>query len=148
MNSTDDHYTYVVRPGVPDVGTFRSLRRAAGMSDRSAEAVAQGLPHTWHGVVVEAAPQDDPAAGRIAGMGRIVGDGGACFQIVDVCVLPEHQGRGLGTRIMAELTGELERRAPATAYVSLIADGDAHRLYARFGFTGTAPRSIGMHRTV
>ncbi|GAA1752289.1 hypothetical protein [Luedemannella helvata] len=38
------------------------------------------------------------------------------------------------------------RRAPATAYLSLIADGEAHRLYRRYGFTDTAPASIGMYR--
>ncbi|MEV0726545.1 GNAT family N-acetyltransferase [Micromonospora purpureochromogenes] len=37
------------------------------------------------------------------------------LQVVDICVLPEHQGRGLGKRVMAELTAELESRAPAGA---------------------------------
>lgn len=125
--------------------TFRRLRTGAGMSDRPAAAVAAGLPNTWHGVTVHLGPAPD---GEVVGMGRIVGDGGSVFQIADVCVLPEHQGRGLGGRIMALLTAELESRAPAGAYVSLIADGDAHRLYARYGFTGTAPHSVGMHRLV
>ncbi|MEU1420848.1 GNAT family N-acetyltransferase [Kitasatospora sp. NPDC005751] len=139
MTSTSDHYE--LRAGVPDVDTFRRLRTGAGMSDRPAAAVAAGLPHTWHGVTVH-------LDGRVVGMGRIVGDGGSVFQIADVCVLPEHQGRGLGGRIMALLTAELESRAPAGAYVSLIADGDAHRLYARYGFRETAPHSVGMHRLV
>ncbi|MFJ9951903.1 GNAT family N-acetyltransferase [Kitasatospora sp. NPDC091207] len=139
MNAIPDHYE--LRVGVPDVDTFRRLRTGAGMSDRPAEAVAAGLPHTWHGVTVH-------HDGEVVGMGRIVGDGGSVFQIADVCLLPEHQGRGLGGRIMALLTAELERRAPAGAYVSLIADGDAHRLYARYGFTETAPHSVGMHRLV
>ncbi|MEU6237458.1 GNAT family N-acetyltransferase [Kitasatospora sp. NPDC047058] len=138
----DSSGTYNVRSGVPDVATFRHLRTAAGLSDRPAAAVAAGLPHTWYGVTVHTEDGDT------VGMGRIVGDGGSVFQITDVCVLPDHQGRGLGGRIMAGLTAELERRAPAGAYVSLIADGDAHRLYARFGFTGTAPHSVGMHRLV
>ncbi|WP_329491429.1 GNAT family N-acetyltransferase [Kitasatospora sp. NBC_01246] len=139
MTSASDHYE--LRAGVPDVDTFRRLRTGAGMSDRPAAAVAAGLPHTWHGVTVH-------LDGRVVGMGRIVGDGGSVFQIADVCVLPEHQGRGLGGRIMALLTAELESRAPAGAYVSLIADGDARRLYARYGFRETAPHSVGMHRLV
>ncbi|MFI9332047.1 GNAT family N-acetyltransferase [Kitasatospora sp. NPDC052868] len=132
---------YELRSGVPDVDTFRRLRTGAGMSDRPAAAVAAGLPNTWYGVTVH-------HEGRTVGMGRVVGDGGSVFQIVDVCVLPEHQGRGLGRRIMARLTAELESRAPAGAYVSLIADGPAHHLYAQYGFTPTAPRSAGMHRLV
>ncbi|WP_045700821.1 GNAT family N-acetyltransferase [Streptomyces rubellomurinus] len=140
MDDTIDPYE--LRAGVPDVATFRGLRTGAGMTDRPAEAVAAGLANTWHGVTVH-----HPEAG-IVGMGRVVGDGGTVYQIADVCVLPEHQGRGLGARIMAELTGALEQRAVPGAYVSLIADGPAHRLYSRFGFVPTAPHSIGMHRLV
>ncbi|MER6361757.1 GNAT family N-acetyltransferase [Kitasatospora sp. NPDC001527] len=139
MQSSNDPYE--MRTGVPDVATFRHLRTASGMSDRPAEAVAAGLPNSWFGVT---AHHD----GEPVGMGRIVGDGGVVFQIADVCVLPAHQGRGLGGRIMARLTAELEERAPKGAYVSLIADGEAHRLYARYGFVGAAPASVGMHRRV
>ncbi|MEV6976058.1 GNAT family N-acetyltransferase [Kitasatospora sp. NPDC093806] len=136
-----DNDPYVLVEGVPDVATFRHLRTASGMSDRPAEAVAAGLPNTWFGVTVH-------RDGEPIGMGRIVGDGGVVFQIADVCVLPDHQGRGLGKRIMARLTAELEQRAPKGAYVSLIADGDAHRLYGKYGFVETAPYSVGMHRLV
>ncbi|MFB7620704.1 GNAT family N-acetyltransferase [Kitasatospora sp. NPDC056181] len=140
MNDATD--SYELRSGVPDVDTFRHLRTASGMSDRPAAAVAAGLPQTWYGVTVHTGD------GRTVGMGRIVGDGGMVFQIADVCVLPAHQGRGLGGRIMAGLVAELERRAVPGAYVSLIADGDAHRLYTKHGFVGTAPHSVGMHRLV
>lgn len=51
-------------------------------------------------------------------------------------------------RITAELVGELERRAPDRAHVSLIADGDAQFLYEKFGFRPTALASVGMYRTV
>ncbi|WP_425580442.1 GNAT family N-acetyltransferase [Streptomyces thermocarboxydovorans] len=84
--------------------------------------------------------------GRPVGMGRIIGDGGCFFQIVDICVLPEHQGKGLGRAVLQALTDELERRAPARSYISLIADGDARHLYREFDFTDRAPDSIGMAR--
>ncbi|MER5770802.1 GNAT family N-acetyltransferase [Streptomyces sp. NPDC001985] len=146
MNRNSDSYRrdgdpYELRVGVPAVELYGRLRGAAGLTVWPVEAAVIGLPATWHGVTVH-------HGGETVGMGRIVGDGGCFFQVVDICVLPEHQGRGLGKRIMAELTGELERRAPAGAYVSLIADGEARRLYARYGFTETAPASVGMHRRV
>ena len=47
---------------------------------------------------------------------------------------------------MQALVDELDRRAPSSAYISLIADGDAHHLYRKFGFIDTAPGSIGMYR--
>ncbi len=136
----DANGPYQVRAGVPSGEVFRRLRTAAGLSDKTPEAVELALPHTWYGVILY--HQDNPI-----GMGRVIGDGGTAFQIVDVCVHPAHQGHGLGTRIMAALTEELERRAPATAYVSLIADGPARFLYEKFGFADTATHgSIGMYR--
>jgi ribosomal protein S18 acetylase RimI-like enzyme len=77
-------------------------------------------------------------------MGRVIGDGGTAFQIVDIAVEPGHQGRGLGKRIVAALVDHLRANAPASAYVSLIADGDAQHLYAKYGFAPVAPASIGM----
>ncbi|MFF8957918.1 GNAT family N-acetyltransferase [Streptomyces sp. NPDC014894] len=132
---------YEVRVGVPSVDTYRHLRGAAGLGAKPVAAAEAGLPNTWHGVTVHHGDET-------VGMGRVVGDGGCFFQVVDICVLPGHQGQGLGKLIMAELVGEMERRAPAGAYVSLIADGDARHLYAKFGFTETAPASVGMHRLV
>ncbi|QNP63038.1 GNAT family N-acetyltransferase [Streptomyces genisteinicus] len=145
MQNIDDPYgsdPYDLIEGVPSVEDFRRLRTDAGLSDKAPEAVALALPNTWYGVVLR-------HRGEPIGMGRVIGDGGTAFQVTDVCVHPGHQGRGLGRRVMAALTAELERRAPATAYVSLIADGPARHLYAKFGFAETtAHDSIGMYRVM
>jgi hypothetical protein len=45
---------------------------------------------------------------------------------------------------VAGLVDRLRETVPAEAYVSLIADGEANRLYAQYGFAPTAPASIGM----
>ena len=45
---------------------------------------------------------------------------------------------------MGALVDRLRARVPDGAYVSLMADGEAHRLYAQYGFELTAPRSVGM----
>jgi GNAT superfamily N-acetyltransferase len=79
-------------------------------------------------------------------MGRIIGDGGCFFQVVDIAVIPEHQGKGLGKKNKAALTAHLDNHAPRSAYVSLLADGGAHQLYRYYGFVETAPESIGMYR--
>ena len=131
---------YVIAAEVPTVDDYRRLRVIAGLSPRSEMAARAGLPNTVVGVIVR---RDAEAVG----MGRAVGDG-LFFQIVDIAVDPAHQGRGLGKAIMAKLMGELESIAPAEAYVSLIADGAAHRLYAQYGFEPTAPASIGMARWI
>lgn len=36
-------------------------------------------------------------------MGRVIGDGGWYFHIIDMAVLPEHQHRGLGNAILTWL---------------------------------------------
>ena len=80
-------------------------------------------------------------------MGRIIGDGGCFLQVVDIAVVPDRQGQGLGKAVMQQLDEWLRGHAVG-AYVSLIADGQAHRLYAQFGFALTAPRSVGMAKVV
>ncbi|MDP3314691.1 MAG: GNAT family N-acetyltransferase [Devosia sp.] len=80
------------------------------------------------------------------GMGRVIGDGGTAFQVSDIAVLPEHQKRGLGKRIVEALVGWLRANAPKSAYISLIADGPAKDLYAQFGFRPVEQHgSVGMY---
>ena len=129
--------TYDLRAETPPVEVYQHLRVATGLSPKATAAAAAGLAGTWYAVV---AYHD----GHPVGMGRVIGDGGTAFQIVDMCVLPEHQKRGLGKGIMTALMAHLRQRAPHTAYVSLIADGTARHLYAQYGFAETAPASVGM----
>ena len=131
--------TYELRYEPPSVDDYCRLRLQTGLGAKSAEAAKLGLAGTWFGVSVV-------HGGRAVGMGRIIGDGGLFFQIVDIGVLPEHRGKGLGKRIMGALVERLEEAAPRSAFVSLLADGEAHRLYRNYGFEPTAPDSIGMRR--
>jgi GNAT superfamily N-acetyltransferase len=132
---------YSLRNSTPTVEIYCQLRRACGLSPMPEAAAQAGLPNSVYAVQVFCGDQP-------VGMGRIIGDGGCFYQIVDMAVLPEHQGRGLGKRIMAALVSHLEASAVKGAYVSLIADGRAHELYAQFGFNPTAPKSIGMARFI
>jgi len=129
--------SYVVGLRTPSVADYQRLRAVAGLTQRSAERAAVGLANTFIGVVIE-------AGGRAIGMGRVIGDGALFFQVVDLAVEPDHQGRGVGKAIMGALMSELRRRVPTDAYVSLIVDGKANRLYAQFGFKPVAPESTGM----
>jgi GNAT superfamily N-acetyltransferase len=122
---------------LPTIAEYRDLRRLSGLSEKTLEAAERGLPATLFAVVIE-------GGGRAIGMGRVIGDGGTAYQVVDIAVLPEHQGKGLGKRVVAALVDWLHTNAPKSAYVSLIADGPAKDLYAQFGFKPTAPASIGM----
>lgn len=128
---------YTTRLAIPAIATYQLLRVAAGLSAKSTEAAAKGLPNSLFAVQVLLGDE-------VVGMGRIIGDGGCFFQVVDIAVLPAHQGKGLGKRIMREIMQFIETDVPQSAYVSLIADGQAQDLYAQFGFKHTAPVSAGM----
>jgi GNAT superfamily N-acetyltransferase len=121
----------------PDVATYRRLRVEAGLSPKTQEAAERGLANTLYGVSLV-------KAGDVIGMGRVIGDNGTVFAVVDIAVRPDHQGQGQGKRIMAALDAWLRANAPASAYVMLIADGDARHLYSRVGFAETAPASVSM----
>lgn len=96
-----------------------------------------GLPGSLYAVCVE-------LEGETIGMGRVIGDGGCFVQIVDIAVDPDHQGQGLGKRIMTALMAWIDTELPNSTYVSLLADVPADQLYAQYGFKPTAPRTIGM----
>ena len=121
----------------PSVEEYIRLRQATGLSPRSKDAARMGLPWTWYGVSIW---HDE----KCIAMGRVIGDGGCFFQIVDIAVEPPYQGKGLGTRIMNALIERLRSYAPTTALVSLFADGQAYKLYEKFGFKLSAPDSNGM----
>lgn len=135
MTSSDDAYQVLPQP--PDTQTYLALRKAGGLGPFTEAAATAGLKGTRFGVSLV-------NEGQVIGMGRVIGDGGCFFQIVDIVVVPAHQGRGLGKRIMASLIDYLQTNVPKSAYVSLIADVPANKLYERFGFKETAPRSLGM----
>ncbi|WP_027910396.1 GNAT family N-acetyltransferase [Pseudomonas sp. URMO17WK12:I4] len=134
---TETTPTYSLVHTIPSVETYRHLRTAAGLSGKTVEAASRGLPNSLFAVQVL-------CAGEPVGMGRVIGDGGAFFHVVDIAVLPEHQGRGLGKMIMAAISDYIAREVPESGYVSLLADGEAYRLYQQFGFALTAPASLGM----
>ncbi|MBS1166886.1 MAG: N-acetyltransferase [Proteobacteria bacterium] len=127
---------YTVSVEIPSIDDYCRLRRDSGLTPRSPLAAAAGLPNTVVGVLAR-------RGDHVVGMGRVIGDG-LCYQVVDIAVDPDHQGRGLGKAIVSRLMQELKQLAPAEAYVSLIADGDARHLYAQYGFEPTAPASMGM----
>lgn len=136
-NKSSEVGDYLLIVGTPDIKTYRRLRSISGLSEKTIEAAARGLPNTIFAVTLV-------RYGETVGMGRIIGDGGCFYQITDIAVDPAHQGKGLGKKIMQALVDHLRATAPETAYVSLIADGPARHLYEKFGFEPTAPASIGM----
>ena len=68
--------------------------------------------------------------GAQVGFARAVSDGVAFAYLADVFVLPEHQGAGLGKRLMSTMIDE----GPGRDFRWLLFTADAHGLYEQFGF--------------
>jgi GNAT superfamily N-acetyltransferase len=82
----------------------------------------------------------------LIGFGRVIGDLGMAYMVSDIMTAPEYRRKGIGKQIMKEIDCWLEQNTDRYAYVCLIADRPADRLYAQFGFEYTEPRSCGMKR--
>jgi len=74
--------------------------------------------------------------GEQVGFARAVSDGVAMAYLADVFVLPEWQGRGLGT----ELVREVVDGGPYAHLKWLLHTRDAHAVYARLGFGAPGER--------
>ena len=114
-------------------GTFRLSRTISGSGARW----GIGLANTAFGVRVEKEEM-------VVGMGRIFGDGALFFEIVDIAVLPEHQGKGLGAIVMDALMAFLYENATPGAFVSPISFPGASGFYEIYGFETCPPESPGM----
>lgn len=123
---------YSIRAQVPGVEDYINIRLAAGLSRKSVEAATIGLKNGLFSVM--AFQGETPV-----GIGRVIGDGGCFFEIVDIAVLPDHQKKGIGDLIMRALMDYLHTHAPSTAYVSLMADHGTPQFYARYGFEASLP---------
>ncbi|ERG66915.1 GNAT family N-acetyltransferase [Exiguobacterium chiriqhucha] len=126
-----------VRIETPTPEEHQRLRVIAGMPKRSDSGTVKGLANTLYGVCLY---KDD----HMVGMGRVVGDGGMVFHLVDIVVDPECQGLGLGKLIVEQLMDWILQEADETAIISLIADIPADGLYRQFGFDYSRPESVGM----
>ncbi|MDG0844020.1 GNAT family N-acetyltransferase [Staphylococcus equorum] len=123
----------------PAVSEYRNLRKIAGLSEKSQKAAEKGLANACFDVTI----YDNQL---LIGMGRVIGDGGTAFQIIDIAVDPNYQGQGYGKVIMTNIMAYISAEAEQGTYVSLIADYPADKLYAQYGFIMTEPHSAGMYR--
>lgn len=128
--------------GPPALDDYLRLRAESGLTPRTREQGAAAIEGAWAAVHVV-----DESSGETIGMGRSLGDGGWYFHIIDMAVLPSHQRRGIGAVILQALLDDIDSRAPANPYVTLMADEPGRPLYRRFGFEETGPRTVGMSLT-
>jgi len=123
----------------PSAMEYVSLRLKTGMGTKDLSKAEIALKNSLF--IVTLWDED-----RLIGFGRIVGDEGITYVVSDIMVDPGYQGKGLGKIIMKEIDSYLEQNTDQYAYVCLIANKPADKLYSQFGFDYVEPKSCGMRR--
>lgn len=114
---------------------FIRLKVVTGFRDRPIEQVEKALENNLFDVI--AVCNDE-----VIGMGRLVGDGVMYWYLQEIIVLPEFQGKGIGTRIVDRLLEYIKDNTTPGTFVSigLTAATGKDTFYEKFGFS----KSLGM----
>lgn len=132
--------SYTIIERTPTVEEYNEVRRASGLSVKDAVAAQRGLSNTLYAVcIVHIAHQD-----VVLGIGRVIGDGGLFYDIVDVAVVAEHQQRGVGKMIMDALMSYVNANAGPSSLVCLMANKGIAPFYEKYGFKAREPDMPGM----
>ena len=81
--------------------------------------------------------------GRQVAFARVVTDYATIGNLVDVFVIPEYRGRGYGTELMKAV---MDHPSLKGLRRFMLATGDAHGLYEKFGFTAPVRPETLMER--
>ncbi|MGL5149543.1 MAG: GNAT family N-acetyltransferase [Clostridium sp.] len=108
---------------------YAYLRGSVGWNVFNKSQSIKALSRGFYDVV--AYDGDKPIA-----MGRVIGDG-IFYTVVDVVVLPEFQGKSIGTQIITRILGFLKESISEGDKISvqLIAAEGKEGFYERFGFS-------------
>lgn len=102
------------------------------------ETTKKLLKHTLYSVSV----YDD---NKIIGYGRLIGDGIVFIFIRDVMVIPEHQSKKIGTRIMNRLLEKISEVKKENPYVRIYLGSSKGKedFYRKFGFITRSEAGLG-----
>lgn len=83
--------------------------------------------------------------GRLAGMGRLVGDGAVICYVQDLIVSPELQGHGIGSSVLARLKQYVEsiRQDGTTMMFCLMCAKGREQFYEQHGFLARPTNELG-----
>jgi GNAT superfamily N-acetyltransferase len=119
------NYTAIER--TPTVQEYNDVRMRAGLTTKDELAAERGLRNTLFGICVLHEKQ-------VVAIGRVIGDGGLFYDIVDVAVAAEHQGNGVGKMIMDRLMSYVHANARPSTLVCLMANRGLAPFYEKYGF--------------
>src|SRR5437870_3557404 len=118
--------TFIAR--APTVDEYAFLIAAVGWKSREPEAIALALANSLYAICAQLENQ-------VVGMGRVIGDRGLHYYLSDVVVLPEHQHKGIGTRVVERLNRYLDALPYRNTLVGVITGRGTREFYERCGYT-------------
>jgi len=114
---------------------FTPEQRAAFVAQQF-DAQSRHYAEHYHDTSFDVIEVDGVPAGRL-----IVGRWTREIRVVDIALLAEHRGRGVGSRVLAPVLAEAdERGVPATIHVETF--NPAQRLYHRLGFREVSREAV------
>ncbi len=122
----------------PSPDEFERLYRASGWTeafDTPGERLAESVARAWYAVCAR-------SSGKVVGTGLILSDGVLHALIVDVIVLPEMRGQGIGTEIMKRLVAHC--REAGVLQIQLFSARGKRPFYERLGFVARPDDGPGM----
>jgi GNAT superfamily N-acetyltransferase len=122
----------------PTAEEFKRLFRSSGWSEAlqvADDRLAATLPHAWYAVCAR-------RGGQVVGTGLVLSDGALHALIVNVIVMPEVRGYGIGTEIMKRLVARCQEAG--LLQVQLFSARGKRGFYERLGFVARPEDGPGM----
>ena len=133
-----DNLATEYRAELPTAEEFERLFRSSGWTealDVAADRLAATLPHAWYAICAR-------RGGQVVGTGLVLSDGVLHALIVDVIVMPEVRGHGIGTEIMQRLVARCQEAG--VLQVQLFSARGKRDFYERLGFVARPDDGPGM----
>ena len=128
----------IIKENINNVDEFNMLYDAVGWGAYDYNIAKQALNNTFYSVSIY-------DKNKIIGYGRLIGDNICFIYIHDVMVLPEYQGKKIGTQIMNKLLDkikEIQKENPDMR-VYLGASQGKEEFYRKFGFVERSEANLG-----
>lgn len=120
------------------IDDFNYLTEKVGWGTRDKSVIEEALNNTLYSVSI----YDD---NKIIGYGRIIGDKTIFLYIQDIMVIPEYQGRKIGTKIMNALLVKIDeyKKINPNIRTYLGASKGKEGFYEKFGFKTRSNVDLG-----
>lgn len=128
----------IYKEHTPTPEEFNNLTEAVDWGTRENKIIEEALKHTLYSLCV----YDE---NKLIGYGRIIGDKTIFLYIQDIMVIPEYQGKKIGTGIMNKLIEKINEYKKVNPEIRtyLGATKGKESFYEKFGFISRPNEDLG-----